>query len=348
MAGSSTTTLANYYQKYFSKNLLETAVQLTVLDQFALKEPLPKKKGAKVISFFRRIKATLNSSGTVDNVQTLTEGAPIATFMGATLDRVDVTLVQYGEASKITDILTMTELFSALNQNKELMAEDCALNADSITRAALVAASQGGVTLTQASGTTTETMKKIYGQGLASFSALNSASTSGGKATAVDFLGAATRLKINRSPMFGGYYVAVICPQVGYDMQNDPDWIDAANWGDPTRRFRGELKTYAGCRFVEATNPMVEDATGTEGVYSVPASQANAVYRSWILGKGVYGVPSIEGSSPYNPSVIIVDTPDKADPLNQFMTAGWKAFWAASGLNAPFGVSLSSKTEFVA
>src|SRR6476661_6081509 len=121
MATSTTSTLANEYQKFFSKSLLQHAVQLTVLDQFALKQPLPKKNGAKTISFFRRSKSALNSSGVVANVQTLTEGSPINTFIDATLDRVDVALTQYGEATKVTDILTMTELFDALKQNISLM-----------------------------------------------------------------------------------------------------------------------------------------------------------------------------------------------------------------------------------
>lgn len=346
MATSTTTTLANEYQKFFSKSLLQHAVQLTVLDQFALKTPLPKKNGAKSIAFFRRSKSAVNSSGQVGNVQTLTEGTPIASFADATLDRVDVPLVQYGEATKVTDILTMTELFDALKQNINLMAEDCALHADSKTRQALVDATQSGVTLTQGGGSSTEYISKVYAQGAANFAALGSASVSGGKAVATDFLRAATQLKINRAQMFAGYYVAVIPPQVAHDLQNDPDWIDASNYGDPTRRFRGELKTFAGCRFVEHTNPHVEDATGSEGTYANSGAAANKVYRSFILGQGAYGVPAIEGDSPYNPRVIIVDKADKSDPLNQFMTAGWKAFWAASALNCPYALSLSSKTEF--
>lgn len=346
MGTTTTTTLANEYQKFFSKTLLQHAVQLTVLDQFAVKQPLPKNKGAKVVSFFRRSKSALNASGEVSNVQSLTEGTAISSYANATLDRVDVALQQFGEATRVTDIVTMTELFDALKQNISLMAEDCALHADNVTRNALVTATQGGVTLQQPTGPATETMKKIYAQGLPNFSALGAASVSGGKATATDFLRAVTQLKINRAPAFNGYYIAVIPPQVSHDLQGDNDWIDASNHGEPDRRFRGELKTFAGCRFVEHTNPFVEDAEGVEGTFSNAADAADRVYRSFILGQGAYGVPAIEGDSPYDPRVLIVDKPDKSDPLNQFMTAGWKSFYAASGLNCPFGLSLSSKTEF--
>lgn len=347
MATNTTSTLLNEYQKYFSKQLLEHAIQLTVLDQFGLKQGLPRKKGATTISFFRRSRSKINpATGLVDNVQTLTEGNPIATTANMTLDRVDVPLVQLGEAGKVSDILTMTEFFDSLKQNMGLFSEDCALNADAITRNALVTASMTGVTLQQASGSTTETITKMYAQGAASMSALQTAGTSGGKFTAVDGLRAATQLKLNRAPMWGGYYVGIVPPQVSHDLQNDPDWIDSANWGDPSRRFRGELKTYAGCRFVENTNAFIEDGTGTEGVYAGNATQANQVYRLWFLGQGVYGVPAIEGNSPYKPSITIVDGASKSDILNQYIAFGWKAFWAAAGLNCPFGISMSAKTEF--
>lgn len=346
MAVSTTTTLANEYQKYFTTKLLQHAVALTVMDQFAIKTPLPKKKGSKSISFFRRSKSALNGSGLVANVQSLSEGTPIGTFADATLDRVDVSLLQYGEAAKITDILSMTELFDALKQNSDLMGEDCALNADSIVRNALVAATNAGITLTTAGGTSNEKIAQIYAQGLANYAALNGASQSGGKAVATDFLRAVTTLKINRAPTFQGNYIAVIPPQVSADLQNDPDWIDAANYGDPARRFRGEIKTIYGCRFVEHTNPHMEDLTGAEHTYAVAAAAANKGFRTFIFGQGAYGTPAIEGDSPYNPRVIIVNTPDKTDPLNQYMTAGWKAFWGASALNCPYALSLTSKSEF--
>lgn len=348
MGTTSTTSVSNQFQKYYSKDLLDTAVQLTVMDQFADKRPLPKNKGAKIISFFRRVRSQNNASGLVTNVQTLTEGAPISVFADSTLDRIDVSLIQYGEASKITDILSWTQMIDMMQQNRLLIAQDCALNTDDVTRNSIITATQTGVTLNQASGTTTEFIGKIYSQNLANFAAVNSASVSGAKAVATDFLRAVTQLVINRAPKFGDRYVAIIPPQVAYDLQNDPDWIDAANYGDPSRRFRGELKDMYGCRFVEQTNPFQEDATGTEGTFAVAASAANRTYRSIVVGRGAYGVSELSGQSPYSPRVIVVDTADKTDVLNQYMTMGWKAFYGASALNCPYGLTITSKSEFAA
>ena len=351
MATLTTTSLANEYQKYFTKQLLQHAVQLTVMDQFALKQPLPAKKGAKTISFFRRSKSAVVANGAgagrVANVQTLTEGTPVNTYVNHTLDRIDVTLQQYGEVSKVTDLLGMTELFDALKQNISLMSEDCAVEADSITRDALVDATGGGVSLQQASGSGTERISTLYAQGLSNFTALSAATPSAGKATATDFLRAATQLKLNRAPTFNGYYIAVVPPQIAHDLQNDIDWVDASNAGDPERRFRGELSSYAGIKFVEHTNPFLEDGTGTEGTFATATLASDRIYRTFIVGQGAYGVPSFGGESPYNPQIIIADGADKSDPLNQYMTAGWKAYWAASALNCPNAISLSTKTEFV-
>jgi hypothetical protein len=36
------------------------------------------------------------------------------------------------------------------------------------------------------------------------------------------------------------------------------------------------------------------------------------------------------GSDPRMPSMIVLSQPDKADPLNQIVTIGWKAFYQAA------------------
>lgn len=349
MATTSTSTLANEYQKYFSKKLLTTQVQLTVLDQFALTRPLPKNVGAKIISFFRRSASVNNSSGLVAAVQTLTEGVPIASFTDFTLDRIDVPLIQYGEACKVTDILTMTDLFDALEMNIEGMSEDAALHADDVMRNAIIAATQTGITLQQAAGTTTAYIGKMYAQSLADFTALAAASVSAGKLTAIDFIRAATQLVINRAPMWGGNYVGVVCPQMSFDLQNDPDWIDASNYGAPGQRFRGELGKYGNVRFVMATNPFQESGLGSEGTFAVATLASDRIYRCPVLGKEAFGAPALSGDSPFSPRVMIVPPgkAEKSDPLGQFGTAGWKNYWAASALNTPYGLTLSGKSEFV-
>jgi N4-gp56 family major capsid protein len=323
MAVTTQSTLTSQYQTYFSTKLLDYAIQNLVLDQFALKAELPKNRGDQTIRFYR--------PGVADNtqVQALTEGTPIATFRNISYTTVDVTLVQYGEAAKITDIVTMTALLDVLKQTITTMGEDCALHADTIVRNTLSHQTTG--------------LTKRYSGGAANFAGLVALSNANGKITGADVLDAVTALQVARAPLAGAAYACMICPQVQRDLLRDTDIIDPAKYQDKSVIAKGEVGMAWGARIITHTNPFIEDTT--EGTY---ANSGNKIYSSYIVGRGAYGTPKLAGTqSPLKPSLIINDKADKSDPLNQFMTAGWKSYWAASTLNAAFGVTLRSRAVFV-
>jgi N4-gp56 family major capsid protein len=319
MATTTTTSLSTQYQRYFSKKLLDVAKQALVLNQFAVKADLPKNAGVKTARFFRRVQAA------AANVQTLTEGTAINTFTEVTMENVDVDLVQLGEAVKLTDIVGMTALFDALKQGIDLMGEDCALKADSATRDAIIAGS---------------TLER-YGQGLASFAALGSAAASAATVKASDLLDCMTNLEIKRAPRINGSYVAIAPPQVARDIMRDTDWLTASEYSAVQQLFKGEIGSLYGVRVIMATNPFIEGTT--KGTYS----GAGDKFTTIVTGQGGYGVTSLSGESPSaSPRIIIADKADKSDPLNQFMTAGWKAMYAATVLNPNWVVALRSKTLY--
>ncbi len=314
------------YQKHFKKDLLKHAIQELRLNEFAMKATLPKNLGAKVVSFMRRVAAAAS------NVQVLTEGTPISTFTSVTMTEVPVTLAQLGEATKFTDLLSWTQLYNTLKQGVALMGEDCALKADDVTRAVVCHETTGAT--------------KRYGSALADFTALSAATAAAGKAVATDFLDAVTKLKINRSPKIGGAYAGIIAPQISRDMMNDPDWLEAHRYQDAVKIFNGELGRLHGIRFVEATNPWIEDEA--EGTYDAADGNTDGlIYSTIITGQDAYGVTALDGQSPFGPQIIICDKADKSDPLNQTMTAGWKSYYGAVMLNAAFAINLRSKTTFV-
>lgn len=331
MATTTSTTLSALYQTHFSKKLLDHAVQELRLNEFAMEAELPKNLGSKVIQWFRP------DVGAASNVQTLTEGTPISTFRDVTYSAVSATLAQYGEAAKITDIVNMTGLFDALSQSIDTMGEDCALFADELTRAQLIHASTG--------------LTKMYAQGLADFAATIAATVAASKLTGADLLRAATQLLINRAPKIDGNYVAIIPPQCSYDIKRDGDFLETAKYSNAKALYKNEIGTLWGVRCVEATNPHMEDET--EGTYDSDLSGGSGntlglVYSTIVTGKGAYGVPKLAGTqSPWKPSIIINDKPDKSDPLNQFVTAGWKSFWTAKVLNANYGICLRGRSGFV-
>lgn len=335
MAVQAQSTLANSYQGFFSKKLLDYAVPMLRKAEFAVEADLPKNAGSLSISFFRP------SAPTTANIQNLVEGTPISTFGHHTLSKIDATLAQIGEASKITDIVLMTQLFDALKQNIELFGHNCALKADETIRNTLNAQTTG-LTIRRANNAATWT-------------ALNSdAATS--FATAGDLLDCRSQLVVNRAPSIGGEYVAVCPPHVTRDLMKDPDWLDASKYSAVKQLFKGEVGSLYGIRVVEDTNPFVATGSATAGDEFVYATAGTAglaagsdIYTSLVLGKGAFGVPKLTGTqSPYKPQVIINDKPDKSDPLNQFITAGWKAYYTAVTLNPTWGIAYKSKSRFVA
>lgn len=326
---TATTGLAVAYQKVFSKKLLDHAKQLLVLDQFAQKVPFPKNQGAKTIRFFRP------DVGDRTMVQTLTEGVPISTFRETVWTPIDATLKQFGEASKVSDILSATELLGTLKQNIQTMGEDAALHADyQMVQELLDTTNSAGPIATA---------NNRYSGGAASYNALVALTATQGAATIQDLLGGMTRLKITRAPKANGDYVVVSPPQVTYDFMNDSKFVDSGKYGTTKGLFTGELGKYYGVRIVETTAPWIEaNSNGAIGTYSGSGS----IYTSLVMGSGAFGVPEMAGQSQFDPKIIINDRPDKSDPLNQFVVAGWKSYWVTVVLNNLWAVALRSKTSY--
>lgn len=324
MAAVTTTTFADQYQKHFSKQLLTYATQALALAQFGQKAPLPKKGGTNTIRWFKYGVPSTSA------VQTLTEGTPISSANYRVLAQtyVDATLAQYGQVIQLTDKLLATEFFDSLRQATKTNGEDAALHMDTIIRNVLVAASS---------------VQKRYSQGITSFNNLVAASAAGGCFVATDALDAVTNLKITRAPMINGNYVCVAPPQITRDLQRDTDWLEASKYSNVTALYKGEIGSFHGLRFVEATNPFREAATnGTEGTFSA----AGPIFTSVVLGGEAFGVPELTGGSPFSPQVIITDKPDKSDPLNQTVNVGFKTYWTAKELNVDNFVLLRSRTRY--
>lgn len=320
--------LSGQYQVYFSKKLLGYAKEILVMDQFAQKIPFPKNAGATQMRFFRP------NEGDRTQVQTLSEGVPISTFRENVLTPITFTMAQYGEASKISDILTYTDLFNSLNMSVESMGLDAALHADFIVTTAVVP--------------NVNAANKHYSGGAATFAALCALSQAAGAMQIVDLLWAMTRLTLTRAPYAkGGVYVAMIPPQLTFDLMQDAKFVDSSKYGSQTGLFTGEIGKWYGIRIIQTTQPWTETGTaGQEGIFGTGGANGT-VYSSIITGSQSYGTPIMAGQSPYDPTVIINDKPGKSDPLNQFIIAGWKAYYASGVLNDKWFAVNRSKSTYV-
>ena len=374
MAGITTsTTLTSQFQNFFSKELLSIVQQETILDQFSMKAPIPKNNGNKAITMFRF------GAPSVAGVQTIrSEGTPISSgnYRSLVLNSLSKSLAQYGQVIGLTDILRATDLFNSLQQATKTSGLDMALWVDSVIRNTLVgsnltasgssigSAAEGGGTFDNSDACNTAASSggiKVYGNPATlttqTFSGLNSATTAADATmTSSAVLDSMTRLKRNRAPMINGGYVLATDPRVTRDLMRDADWLNASNYGNKgTPFYKGEVGSIYGCRVVTQTNSFVSTGSGIaadEFIYQTSAAGGGLltgkdIIASFFLGNEAFGIPALTGDDPLSPKVVITDTPDKSDPLNQLVTVGVKLYFAALRLAAGNTGSTANPTWYL-
>lgn len=361
-------------QEYFSRKLLKIQVDELRLDQFAVKEKLPRNQGSKTIRFFKPSKANTGartSGGTASHangiyakatndyiVNELTEGTPISEFRENVFTYVDVTLKQYGAATKISDIMTAIDIFKPLQQNIDLMGREAALSTDTLIRNSIVGTGHPSGTGNGATHDSNDGCESVAlsltsigfsnatADGSDRFDSLKALAVSASFATRLHVLANVTALKVKKAPRLrGGNYVCLLPPQISHDLMQNADYKTAFQGQGAKGPFKGSMGIIDGVEFVEHTNPLIEDET--YGVYdSEDSSTAGLIYASIFLGAGAYGVPDLDGQSPWSPRVYVNDKPDKSDPANQFVVAAWKAFYMSQVLDRENLVVFRCKSTF--
>jgi N4-gp56 family major capsid protein len=372
MPVTTSTTLTNQFQNYFSKELLSIVTQETILDQFGMKAPIPKNNGNRAISMFRF------GPPSIAGVQTLAaptayanEGvAPTtASYRQLQLLKLDKALTQYGQVIGLSDILRATDLFNSLQQSTKTSGLDMALWVDSVIRNTLIGSNltanngsigngpEGGTigaptfdntdacnTAASSGGINVYGNPATLGAGNQTYTALSDDNTAANTTmTASAVLDSMTRLKRNRAPLINGSYVLATDPRVARDLMRDSDWLNASNYGNKGVPFyKGEVGSIYGCRVVVQTNSFISQGNistaGQQFVYN-PAgggglTDTSDIIASFFLGQEAFGIPALTGDDPLSPKIVITDTPDKSDPLNQLVTVGVKLFFAALRLAA--------------
>lgn len=322
MMTTSSSGLSPEFQTYYDKQLLDYAKPQIVTAQFAQKKPFPKNKGTQTVRYFRPQVADRS------RVSQLTQGVPIANFAEISYTPIDVTLAQYGEAVKITDILSMVDLFSTLDGSVRMMGEDAGVYADFKCVEQIVTGVDSG--------------NERFAQGLADFAAVVAATPANAKLVIKDLLGSYTKLTKKRAKKpEGREYAAIITPEQSYDIMDDAKFVDSGVRGNNQGLFNGEIGRWYGNRILVTTEGWVESTT--QGTYD----EAGSIFTAMVLGRECLGAPIMAGQSPFSPSIITNDKADSGNPLKQFMTAGWKAYWATLMLNDTWAVTIRSKSTYV-
>lgn len=297
---------------FYDKVIIKNAVPNLVHDQFGQKKPIPKNSG-KTIEF-RRLNPFAKTT------TALTEGV---TPDGKKLDwaTVTATVSQYGDYVTTSDILNMTAIDNNITEAGRILGDQAGLSLDGIVREILNA------------GTNVQ-----YGDGT---------KTSRSALTADDVLSvdavkrAVTTLKRMNAKKIDGDYVAIIHPDVAYDLMNDTKWEAVATY-NPKNLYAGEIGRLYGVRFVETSEAKIFEkagATPSGGTAGID------VYSTLFLGADAYGTTSVEGGG-LEMIVKPVGSAGSADPLNQRSTVGWKATKTACILTQAYIVRVETGSKY--
>lgn len=214
--------------------------------------------------------------GTVDLTGTvgLTEGTAM-TVRRLSYATKSVTIAEYGDAFGWTGKLNVMSWWDIDDTTRTKLVMSYSKTVDALARAQYFQAAANGTYLSVALGPTSAP-GTVYPTGT-------------GTGTPTDELTnnviehAVDQLLGRDAPAFddggGEYYVGVFTPTALRGLKHDPNWVNAASYGDARRLFRGEVGEYAGVRFLETTN--IPN-------YS-PAGGAAAYPRGIIFGRDAVG-----------------------------------------------------------
>lgn len=270
-AGNTNTTadsgLSDEMKTYYSDYLIDLAEGKLVHDQFGQRHPIPK-NGGKTIQF--RKYSPLPKLTTA-----LQEGV---TPNGQKLDMstLEVSVAQYGGYIELSDILLLTAIDNNLVQATKLLGSQAGRTLDTITREELV----GGSNVQYGEDSVSARYLLVGGE------------STGNHYLTVDAVRRAVRtLKhMNANPVNGGDFVAIINPDITFDLMSDSKWQYPHQYVDTENMYSGELGRIAGCRFVETTEAKVFYAADLVPVDGETEGMREVTVASYTAGTKTVGI----------------------------------------------------------
>ena len=290
------TDLSPLNKTFYDTTLLDNARDQLIFAQLGKKQQLPANSGW-TIEFRRWL--------TLGRVSQLTEGV-IPTGKKMSMVAITASLSQYGDYVAISDIIDLHGIDDIVLGATEELGAAAGLTNDELVRNTLLAATNiiFADAYNGSSYVSTPSTESALQTALASYTC---------NLTPRVINKAVTNLKkgAKMQKYSGGYYVAVIHPDVAEDLRNDPAWIDAHKYMAADEIFNGEIGRMHGVRFLESNLAPVIKKDG----------QDYATYKTMFFAKDAFGVIDPEGGGM---QTIIKDKSQIGGPLEQFSTVGTK------------------------
>jgi N4-gp56 family major capsid protein len=306
-------------QAFYDRNTLERALPMLVHDKFGQKRPIPKGQGL-AIKFRRYEKFTVATTA-------LTEGTDPA---GQDMTKTDVTLTlaQYGDFTKLTDMVIETNLDPMVTEATDVLGEQMGETLDTIYRNALILgsavryssldANRAAVIHKLLEGDLKAVERSLRANNAKRFTKLITASTSVGT--------------VGIRPA----YWAIVHTDTIQDLEAITGYKSVAEYANQTGVMESEEGSFKGIRFVSTTNAKIWGhggaAVSTSGLKSDNATNVD-VYATLVFGQDAYGICPL---SSLTSKSIITNKEDAGSPLHLYGYVGWKATTVCGILNNSF------------
>lgn len=289
MAVSTTTSNAANLHSYYEKKLLDTLEPRLVLQPLGKQQKLPRGLGKQV--------KWLRYASIADSTTPLTEGTP-PSEISFTTSNVTADIAQYGQFSKVSDLLSATAIDPVLRNLSE--------------RFGFAAA---------------KTIEALIVSELDSEAAVQYVNDAGADASVVaaDVLNHKELIEaqIQQKAAFigpheSGDYVAVLHPLAEFDLKSDSQsgsWLDINKFGGPERKLmNGEFGRMYGMRLLVSDKMTLQEDAGSGTV---------DVISNYVIGEEAYGVVNLDGRA-IQMKIKRHGSAGASDPLDQFATVGYK------------------------
>lgn len=306
MAADTTLTLTGEMMTFLEKTFLERSKAKQVHAEGAKKKVHSRNSG-KTVTFNRYSPLAVATSA-------LTEATnpSESNLTGAT---VSATVNEYGNWVKVSSKLYATSIDRAATEKTEVLAQNAGETIDTIVRNEL------------ASGATTQ-----FAGGKASLSLVAASDV----LSTTEIRKAVKTLKKNNAIVYSdGYFLGKVGPDTVYSLQADnTTWVNVNTYKDQANGiYNGEVGKLFGVRFIEASSNQYFDEDGG-------ASSAD-IYSNFIHGQEAFGVVDLSGEG-MELKIKNSDKGDTSNPLDMFMTIGWKATFAAKTLNPDWIINIKT------
>jgi len=321
-----TADLTGAVPSYYNKRFLERLLPQIVMMSYVEKTPLPANNGTVV--YFPRVTtpSTMVSAAKIEysaGREPITPGNIVSVQVSATLEK-------YGQAFAIQDVTKLAAINSTVSEVTDSASDQAAQILDKrIIEEAYGSSAAAVPPNIHFSAIAYNTVgNDTYGDGgTIAITAIGTAADAASHRMTTATLRAAVRKLRARNvrPQDDGFLTLIVHSDTASRLLADTSWQSAYQYTDPENIRKGVVGTYGGVK-VQIDNNIKSSAAGSGGA---------TLYYSLLLGKGALGVTELNGGVKY---YTVAGGADKYDPIDEFISIGWKALMVPQVLNLSCGL----------